>query len=91
VVLAVNLLSDNDFHVLRKAMVRGEEISLERTLEDVSVSAKTCCVAAPWTVSMVLQIRMAKGKFSWIQNFENVEEARRRLDVWDKRFHWLLA
>jgi hypothetical protein len=85
----VNLLSDNDFQVLKTAMSRNEEVSMERTLEDVSVSAKTCRVAAPWTVSMVLQIRMAKGKFSWIQNCESVAEAKRRLDTWNKRFHWL--
>lgn len=87
----MNLLSDNDFHALRKAMLRGEEISLVRTLGDVIVSAKTCCVTAPWTVAMVLQVRMAKGQYSWTQNFENVEEAKHRLDIWDKRFHWLLA
>ena len=87
----MNLLSDNDFQVLKTAMSRNEEVSMERTLEDVSVSAKTCRVAAPWTVSMVLQIRMAKGQYSWTQNFENVEEAKHRLDIWDKRFHWLLA
>ena len=85
----MNLLSDNDFQVLKRAMIRNEEISMTRTLKDVSVTAKTCCVDAPWTVSMVLQIRMSKGKYSWIQNFERVEEAKKKLDKWDTRFHWL--
>ena len=85
----MNLLSDNDFQVLKRAMIRNEEISMTRTLKDVSVTATTCPVTNPWTVSMVLQIRMAKGRYAWTQNFERVEEAQKKLDKWDARFRWL--
>ena len=75
----MNLLSANDFDALKKAMLRGEEICLERGLGDFSVTAKTCPVAYPWPVSMVVQIQVKKGDYSWSQNFETIEAAREGL------------
>lgn len=75
----MSLLSSNDFDALRRAMYRGDEICMVRQLRDLEVTAKTCPVTYPWTVSMVIQIQVKKGQYSWIQNFETVEEAKQGL------------
>ena len=85
----MNLLSDKDFQVLRNAIRQHEEICLVRSLRDVSITAKTCRVKEPWPTSMVVQVLMTKGDYRWTQNFQQVEEAKRQLDEWDERFHWL--
>lgn len=77
----MGLLSTKDYSILSAAMRRGEEIVLERTLGSTSVVAKTFRVAYPWQVPMIVQVRVVKGGFSWVQNFESVEEARRNVDV----------
>lgn len=77
----MGLLSTKDYNILANAMRRGEEIVVERTLGSTSVVAKTCRVAYPWQVPMIVQVRVVKGGFSWVQNFESVEEARRNVDV----------
>jgi len=84
VVFALNLLSENDFKTIRSAMMRCEEINLLRTLGDISVLAKTCFADDPWSVPMILQIQMKKGKYKCIQNFERVEDAQPQLDEWDR-------
>lgn len=77
----MGLLSTKDYNILASAMRRGEEIVVERTLGSTSVTAKTCRVAYPWQVPMIVQVRVVKGGFSWVQNFESVEEARRNVNV----------
>ena len=75
----MNLLSANDFDALRRAMYRGDEIRIVRQLRDLEVIAQTCPVTYPWTVSMVIQIQVKKGQYSWIQSFESIEEAKEGL------------
>ena len=75
----MNLLSVNDFDALQRALRRGDEICMVRQLRDLEVIAKTCPVAYPWTVSMVIQIQVKKGQYSWTQNFETIEEAKQGL------------
>lgn len=77
----MGLLSTKDYNVLASAMRRGEEIVVERTLGSTSVTAKTWRVAYPWQVPMIVQVRVVKGGFSWLQNFTSVEEARKNVDV----------
>ncbi len=77
----MSLLSTKDYNILASAMRRGEEIVVERTLGSTSVVAKTCRVAYPWQVPMIVQVWVTKGGLFWVQNFESVEEARRNVDV----------
>ena len=85
----MNLLSTNDFKFLKEAMILREEKFLIRTFRDLTVSAQTCRVDPPWTVDMIVQIRMEKGHISWVQNFKSVDAAKEYMDRWEERFHWI--
>ena len=85
----MNLLSTNDFKALKEAMLRREEICLVRTFRDLIVSASTCKAAPPWTEDMIVQVRMEKGHVSWIQNFKSADTAKKYMDSWEDRFHWI--
>ena len=77
----MGLLSTKDYNILASALRRGEEIVVERTLGTTAVTAKTFRVAYPWPVPMIVQVRVTKDGFFWLQNFTSVEEARRNVDV----------
>lgn len=73
----MSLLSTKDYNVLASALRRGREITLERSLGAVHLTARTVPVGPPWDVPMVLEIRVERHPYSWIQNFKSVEDARR--------------
>lgn len=85
----MNLLSTNDFKALKEAMTLREKKCLIRTFRGLTVSAETCRVDPPWTVDMIVQIRMEKGNISWVQNFKSVDTAKEYMDRWEERFHWI--
>ena len=86
----MNLLSANDFDALSNAMRRHEEISLWRSLGKVIVRARTIQVGAPWPVDTILQIQMERGNITWIQNFVNTADAKKHMESWNNRFHWIV-
>lgn len=73
----MSLLSENDYKALENAMKRSKEITLEHTLGNLSLTAKTFRVGPPWEVPMILQVRVVKGDYFWVQNFSSIEEAKR--------------
>ena len=75
----MNLLSANDFDALQRALRRGDELRIVRQLRDLEVTVQTCPVTYPWTVSMIIQVQVKRGQYSWTQNFETVEEAKQGL------------
>lgn len=76
--MRVNLLSENDWKTLSAALRRMDEITLTRTLGDEKITAQTRPAGHPWTVAAIVQIRYENRYLVWVQNFESVEEARRR-------------
>ena len=73
----MNLFSANDFNQLKNAMQKHEEIVLQRTLGNLEMTAKTLPVTSPWPVDMIVQVKKEQGNVMWIQNFANIEDARR--------------
>ena len=73
----MNLFSANDFDCLKTAMLKHEEIVLQRTLGSLEMTAKTFQVTPPWQVDMIVQIKKEQGNVLWIQNFADIDDARR--------------
>lgn len=74
----INLLSPNDLNYLRQAMASGQEISLTRTLGDVSVKAGTSPAPAVWGCDMLVRLERREGERLYSsQYFRSVEEMMR--------------
>ena len=73
----INLLSPNDLNHLRQAMASGQEISLIRTLGDVSVRAGTSPAPAVWGCDMLVRLERRRGSVYSSQYFRSVEEMMR--------------
>lgn len=70
-------LSSNDFKMLGEAMRRNKEITLERTLYELVVTARTIPLGLVWDRETGVQIRIQIGDMIWLQTFDNIEEARK--------------
>lgn len=70
----MDLLSDNDYRSLSKALSRMEEIALVRTLGQQKVRASTVTAGNGWPVAMLLRVERW-GQWYETQYFESVEEA----------------
>lgn len=79
----MRLLSDNDWKVLAAALERREVVELVRSLGSVTIQAETAPVGKPWTVPMVVSVRMESGHLVRRQNFENIHAARRAVEDWN--------
>ena len=75
VLTVVRLLSENDQKALAQAVRKRQEITLERTLGNRTVIAKTMPVSYPWDVPMIVQVKIQKYGSVQLQNFERVEDA----------------
>lgn len=73
----LSLLSGNDLVQLRQAMASGQEISLIRTLGDVSVRAGTSPAPAVWGCDMLVRLERREGGLYSSQYFRSVEEMMR--------------
>lgn len=77
-----HLLSPNDWNSLAVSLRKMNEITLARSLGELSIVASTQSVnSKSWPVAMVIQIRVEQHHpyLSWIQTFESVEAAQRAL------------
>ena len=81
----MSLLSVGDYRTLKEAMRNHEEISLTRTMRDVTITASTCRVSPPWDVDMVIHIRLEQGNVTYLQNFKTVDAAKKNIHSWQKR------
>ena len=73
------LLSANDFKVLGDALKKHHYITLERTLGNVRIEAKTLMLSEAWERGFGIQMRVQVGGMLWIQTFDNVDDARRMM------------
>jgi hypothetical protein len=63
--------------VLGDALRKHRSITLERTLGNVRVEAKTLELPPSWEKEFGIQMRVEYLGFIWLQTFDNVDEARR--------------
>ena len=70
------LLSANDFKALGDALRKHHPITLERTLGNLRVEARTIMLPQPWEKEFGIQIRIEHNGVIWLQTFENIEAAR---------------
>lgn len=80
----MNLLSDNDLKTLQTALDSKLEITMTRTLGEITVTARTCRVGPPWPewVHTILQVRRTEGHIVQLQNFASIEDFKR---LWKER------
>lgn len=73
----MSLLSSNDFKVLGDALRKHHSITLERTLGNVHVEARTIALLPPWEKEFGIQMHVRCCGTLWFQTFDNVDDARR--------------
>ena len=73
--MIIQLLSENDKKALAHAVRMRNEVTLERTLGNRTVIAKTIPVNHPWSVNMIIQVKIIKPGYIQMKNFERAEEA----------------
>lgn len=72
----MDLLSENDWKVVSKALRRMEDFTLTRTLGETELTVSVKEAGKAWPVAMLVNMRVRKGRVEWVQNFESAEEAR---------------
>ena len=79
----MNIISDNDWKQLSEALRRLEPTSLTRTLWTLEVTAETSRAPNPWTVAMLVGVKVERnGRVEQRQWFESVEQAKREVRRW---------
>ena len=73
------LLSSNDFKVLGDALRKHHSITLERTLGNIRIEARTMMLPEAWEKGFGIQMRVQVCGMLWIQTFDNVDDARRMM------------
>ena len=75
----LRLLDRKDMDKLRRAMVRGQEISLSKCLGERTEEARTLPAGPPWEVEMVVQLRTLERNIETVQTFPSAEVLWERL------------
>lgn len=83
----MSLFSVDDFRALNEAMRRNDEITIIRTLRDITIKASTFRVKPPWDVDMIIQVRLDQGNITYIENFKTVEEAEEGVNSWESQLY----
>lgn len=73
------LLSANDFKVLGDALRKHHSITLERTLGNVRIEARTLMLSEAWERGFGIQMHVWRCGTLWLQTFDNVDDARRMM------------
>ena len=68
------LLTNNDLTYLQSALAAGREISLTRSLRDLTMTASTCRGAPAWGCDMLIRLEQSRGPVYSTQYFRSVEE-----------------
>lgn len=71
------LLTNNDLTYLQSALAAGREISLTRSLRDLTMTASTCRGAPAWGCDMLIRLEQSRGPVYSTQYFRSVEEMMR--------------
>lgn len=73
------LLSANDFKALGDALKKHRSITLERTMGNIHIEARTMMLPEAWEKGFGIQMRVLVGGMLWLQTFDNVDDARRMM------------
>lgn len=75
--MTANLFTENDLDQLRQALAAGREISLARSLRDLTVTASTCRGSPAWGCDMLIRLEQRYGGVYSTQYFASIEEMMR--------------
>ena len=71
------LLSKNDLDQLWQALAAGREISVTRSLGELTMTASTCRGSPVWGCDMLIRLEQSRGPVYSTQYFRSVEEMMR--------------
>lgn len=71
------LLSEHDLDQLRQALVAGREISLTRSLGELTMTVSTSRGTPAWGCGMLIRLEQRRGHVYSTQYFQSVEEMMR--------------
>lgn len=68
------LLSEHDLDQLRQALAAGREISLTRSLGELTMRVSTCRGSPVWGCDMLIRLEQSRGHVYSTQYFQSAEE-----------------
>ena len=72
----MNLISENDYKAIQKALESLSEYSLVRTLGDYKIVAEVTTAPKIWGIPMLIQVKQWNRNVYSIKNCASVEEMR---------------
>lgn len=78
----MELLTREDYRMIRRAMDHRREITLTREAQGSAATVATHAAPPVWGVPMVVQIRVETRGMSWIQTFSSVPDLVKAVQSW---------
>lgn len=75
--MTANLFTEHDLDQLRQALAAGREISVTRSLGELTMAASTCRGSPVWECDMLIRLEQTRGHVYSTQYFQSVEEMMR--------------
>ena len=75
--MTANLFTENDLDQLRQALAAGREISVARSLGELTMTASTCRGSPAWGCDMLIRLEQSDGRIYSTQYFASIEEMMR--------------
>ena len=72
--MTANLFTEHDLDQLRQALAAGREISLTRSLGELTMRVSTCRGSPVWGCDMLIRLEQTRGPVFSTQYFQSVEE-----------------
>ena len=75
--MTADLFTAKDLDQLRQALAAGREISVARSLGELTMTASTCRGSPAWGCDMLIRLKQIQGPVYSTQYFQSVEEMMR--------------
>ena len=72
--MTANLFTEHDLDQLRQALAAGREISVTRSLGELTMTASTCRGSPVWGCDMLIRLEQSRGHVYSTQYFQSAEE-----------------
>lgn len=72
--MTADLFTSKDLDQLRQALVAGREISLTRSLGELTMRVSTCRGSPVWGCDMLIRLEQSRGHVYSTQYFQSAEE-----------------
>lgn len=72
--MTADLFTSKDLDQLRQALAAGREISVTRSLGELTMTASTCRGSPAWGCDMLIRLEQTRGHVYSTQYFQSVEE-----------------